>query len=206
MMFSLSSLVAQASNDAPTTNRTSGRSDDSGIIDLKALAAAAEAQKPAAPVLPHAPIFPFGAPEPAPLPAPEPRAEVVETQSRKGQWAVAAVGAILVSAMAIGAASARPKAEPMTLGGRMSPHFEVAIKRAATPPAPTAEVKATTPSTKEATAPEKTKVTQRTGPNTNVKSTEPKKTDPVVKEKPKRETLPLEVCDLMCQMRKATQK
>ncbi|MDC3962699.1 hypothetical protein [Polyangium jinanense] len=206
MMFSLSSLVAQASNDAPTTNQTSARSDDSGIIDLKALAATAEAPKPATPVLPHAPIFPFGAPEPAPLPAPEPRAEVVETQSRKGRWAVAAVGAILVSAMAIGAASARPKAEPMTLGGRVSPHFEVALKRAATPPAPPAEVKATTPSTKEATASEKTKVTQRTGPNTNVKSTEPKKTDPVVKEKTKRETLPLEVCDLMCQMRKATQK
>lgn len=205
-MFSLSSLVAQASNDASTTNRTSARSDDSGIIDLKALAAtAAEVQKPAEPVLPHAPIFPFGAPEPAPPPAPEPRAEVVETQSRKGRWLVAAVGAVLVSAMAIGAASARPKAEPMTLGSRVSPHFEVAIRRAATPPAPPAEVK-TPPPAKEATAPEKTKVTPRTGPVTNAKSTEPKKTEPVVKQPPKRETLPLEVCDLMCQMRKATQK
>ncbi|MDC0743345.1 hypothetical protein [Polyangium mundeleinium] len=204
-MFSLSSLVAQASNDAPTTKEPSARGDDSGLIDLKALAA--EAQKPAEPVLPHAPIFPFGAPEPAPLPAPEPSAEVVATQARRGPWLVAAVGAILVSAMAIGAASARPKAEPMTLGGRVSPHFEVALKRAATPPAPPAEVKTTTPPAKEATAPEKTKPSQRTSGNTNVKSTDPKKTDPVVKDPPpKRETLPLEVCDLMCQMRKATQK
>ncbi|HVK69955.1 MAG TPA: hypothetical protein VM694_36125 [Polyangium sp.] len=204
MMFSLSSLVAQASNDAPTAKEPSARGDDSGLIDLKALAA--EAQKPAEPVLPHAPIFPFGAPEPAPLPAPEPSAEVVATQARRGPWLVAAVGAILVSAMAIGAASARPKAEPMTLGGRVSPHFEVALKRAATLPAPPAEVKTATPPVKEATAPEKTKPAQRTSGNTNVKSTDPKKTDPVVKDPSKRETLPLEVCDLMCQMRKATQK
>ncbi|WP_281333285.1 hypothetical protein [Polyangium sp. 6x1] len=203
MTFSLSSLVAQASNDAPTTKQTSAHGDDSGIIDLKALAASA--QKPAEPVLPHAPVFPFGAPEPAPAPVPEPRAEVVATQSRKGQWLVAAVGAILVSAMAIGAASARPKAEPMTLGGRVSPHFEVALKRAATLPAEPAEVK--TAPAKEAAAPEK-KASPRTSGNTNVKSTDPKKSNPVVKEeqKPKRETLPLEVCDLMCQMRKATQK
>lgn len=201
-MFSLSSLVAKASNDAPTTNRTSAGGDDSGIIDLKALAA--EAQQSAAPVAPVAPIFPFGSPEPSPSPAPAPQAEPVATKSRKGQWLVAAVGAVLVSAMAIGAASARPKAEPMTLGGRVSPHFVAVIQRAkAPPPAPPAEVKATPAPEKQAAAPAKAKPVQKASPVVRAKKpVEPKKTEPVKQEPPKLDPS----CDLMCQMRKATQR
>jgi len=197
-MFSLSSLVAQASNDEPTTNRKNPRGDDSGLIDLKALAAEAERQ-PAAPVL--APVFPFGSPEPAPAPAVETRVEPAPVKSRKGPWLFAAVGAVLVSAVAIGAASARPTAEAMTLGGRMSPHFVAALQRAATPP-PSIEPK-------EPTAPEKTDATtdKKTAPKTSpvVRQTrpiEPKKTEPPKKEPPKLDPN----CDLMCQMRKATQK
>jgi hypothetical protein len=203
-MFSLSSLVAQSSNETPPTNRKNPRGDDSGLIDLKALAAQVE-NPPAASALPHAPIFPFGAPEPEPAPAPEPRVEPVVTKSRKGPWLVAAVGAVLVSAMAIGAASARPKAEPMTLGEHVSSSFVAALKRATPPPA---EVKTAPTPEKEATAPEKAKSTQKTSPiGRTDRPGEPKKPPVKVTEPPpKTKTLPLEVCDLMCQMRKATQK
>ena len=78
------------------------------------------------------------------------------------------------------------------------------IQRAkAPPPAPPAEVKATPAPEKQAAAPEKAKPAQKASPVVRVKKPiEPKKTEPVKQEPPKLDPS----CDLMCQMRKATQR
>jgi hypothetical protein len=210
-LISLSSLAAQAvAGQAATRREQSPRNDDSGLIDLKALEAAAQAAENA-PSMPlahvHVPIFPFGSPEPAPMVAKEePAVEMPEKKSRKGRWIAGVVGAALVSAFAIGAASAGPKGTPVMLGARLAPAFEVAAKQANTveiarpQEATQPEVKAPSEKAGEPAARSKvpgTRPNQRTEPKQN----EPGKTDTG---KTKTPPPPAESCDLMCQMRRAT--
>ena len=66
VLFSLTALTAAT---APAPSKTTATKEDSGLIDLKALAAAAPAQ--AAPEVEAAGLFPLGAPVIAPIPAPQ---------------------------------------------------------------------------------------------------------------------------------------
>jgi len=69
MLFSLSALTAKAAPSSPTasssSSKTSGTREDSGLIDLKALADGAGASGPTNYVPDHAGLFPLGAPQAA---------------------------------------------------------------------------------------------------------------------------------------------
>ena len=73
MLFSLSALTAKAAPAAPssTSSKTSASREDSGLIDLRALAESAGASGPTNLVPDHAGLFPLGAPQvAAPIAAP----------------------------------------------------------------------------------------------------------------------------------------
>ena len=74
MLFSLSALTAKAAPAAPassTSSKTSASREDSGLIDLRALAESAGASGPTNLVPDHAGLFPLGAPQvAAPITAP----------------------------------------------------------------------------------------------------------------------------------------
>jgi predicted Zn finger-like uncharacterized protein len=66
MLFSLSALTAKAAPSAPTSSassKTSASREDSGLIDLRALAESAGASGPTNLVPDHAGLFPLGAPQ-----------------------------------------------------------------------------------------------------------------------------------------------
>ena len=74
MLFSLSALTAKAAPSAPvaaSSSKTSATREDSGLIDLRALAESAGASGPTNLVPDHAGLFPLGAPQvAAPIAAP----------------------------------------------------------------------------------------------------------------------------------------
>src|ERR1044072_5004402 len=81
--FSLSALKAKAE----AARKPPAREDNSGLIDLKAMMAEAEAEKEkeaaieALHVAAHIPVYPFGPPvEEIPMPAPAAQAPIVESQ------------------------------------------------------------------------------------------------------------------------------
>jgi len=210
-MFSLGSLVAQASGEtSPRRELILPQGDDSGLIDLKALTEQMNERETAPPVTAHVPVFPFGAPEPPPAPEAAP-ASVPKPRGKAGKkaWFAAALVAVLASGVAIGA-SARPKVEPLALGQRAAPAFEMAAKQAAAipvepPPAVIAAPEKPEPvASKEASSPAPRAITrsrtwQKTGKSQVDKT-------PKTKVETKTPPPPAEPCDLMCQMRRATQR
>jgi hypothetical protein len=207
----LRELLAQFEGAAPKIKRTA-REDDSGLIDLASLAAQAKESAPA-PVLAHAPIFPFGAPEPAPQPVAAPIAQEPSKAAatpRKGAWIAAAcalVGAAAIAGGVNAATGASGKAQALVTG--LAPFAEqgALVARAATPPEPVAS--------KEKPAEPEAKPNDRTpahrGPVASIGPNRPrgpvaKNGDEVVKKDPPAK--PKDPCngDLMCAMRRATGK
>lgn len=207
VLFSLGSLVAKAEEGSQPRPRGAAKDDDSGLIDLKALEAAAAQAEPTPAV--HVPIFPFGSPEPLPatpqaLPATQP-AELAPAHPRPtAAIAMAALGLVALAA-AFFMAGARTEARS-TLASGLSSTFEDAGKRAASaiPPAPV-EVAAkndAAPVEKESTSVKGSRADRApigNHPQRN-RPVEPRKADP----KPKPPPPPDPSCDLMCQMRRAT--
>jgi hypothetical protein len=212
VLFSLEALVAKAEGASGTAHETSKNgSDDSGLIDLRAMEAAAQNAAPApAPLLP---IFPFGAPEVIEAPAQNPsqttgQAEQANGKSRKGRWIAASLVAVAISAVAIGVASAGPNVEPMKLGGGFSPVFQDVAKRTlkAIPPPVEADTKenGAQANAKETAATSKSPARTARNPVTNTQTKKPEPTKVV--DPPKPTTPPLDQCDLMCQMRRRAGK
>jgi len=205
----LRELLAQFDSVPPKSN-TTARDDDSGLIDLAALVAQSKGSAPA-PVLAHAPIFPFGAPEPQPVVATATAEEPAKpvAKSRKGAW-IAAAALVAVAAIAGGVnAATAASGEAKALATGLAPFAEQGslVARAATPAEPVAsnekpaepesepKAEARTPTLRGPVA----SVNRPKGPGAS-KGGEVVKKDPPAK--------PKDPCngDLMCAMRRATGK
>jgi len=215
VLFSLEALVAKAEGaPAPAQSPAKNVKDESGLIDLKAIEAAAQNAEAAPAMAPLLPVFPFGSPEPAPAPvvntpevSEEEEEEPINGKSKKGRWIAASLVAAAISAVAIGVASAGSNVEPLTLNTGFSPAFgEVAKRTSKAIPAPEPVVVATNEkdTSKDAAATQKSGVRAKSGP-VNPRPADPKPADVKV-ETPKPPPPPADNCDLMCQMRRAASK
>lgn len=131
-MFSLGALTAQASETGAAKKAGAARGDDSGLIDLAALAAQMEKADAEPKVPAFVPVFPFGAPEPPPAPPAPVEAAPEKTPSfrRGGKTWIAAAGALALAVGIAGVAAARSATpgESVALHGRVAPIFELAAR------------------------------------------------------------------------------
>ena len=101
VLFSLSSLTSAA--PTPAKSSTTATKEDSGLIDLKALAAAAPSAPSAAPaVVDSIGLFPLGSPVLAPPPAAAPAPIVIPDAPKKSNMGIIMVmGGLLIAAIAV---------------------------------------------------------------------------------------------------------
>jgi hypothetical protein len=137
VLFSLHALMAKGDGEAPDA----ARRDESGLIDIKALAAAAtEPARTASPPEVHLDIFPFEAPPP-PVTAIAPVEAIAEpparTTSRRG---LLIAGALLIgaAAAAIGLTLSAPGTPALTAADNVGTVAEAARQGTAAIPPPAA--------------------------------------------------------------------
>lgn len=208
VLFSLHALMAKGDEEA----KSSARRDESGLIDIKALAAAAAKEpsqtKTASPPEVHVDVFPFGAPAAAPPIHAVPPVEAIDTPiaqktSRRG---LLIAGALLigVAAAAIGVTLSAPGTPALAAADNVGVVAENARQGTAAIPPPVAEP--AQPEAKSPAPPQTQTQTQRAQRTPGPTPTTPQPT-PTVK---RAETKPpaADPCggDLMCAMRRAAQK
>lgn len=131
VLFSLSALTSTAAAPAKTSvGSTTATKEDSGLIDLKALAAAPAPATAATPMLETVGLFPLGAPVLAPPPVAAPAAFVAEPPKAKSNMtAILALGVLAVAGISTAVFFA------VKSGGNAAPTATVAANTTPTTPA-----------------------------------------------------------------------
>jgi hypothetical protein len=212
VLFSLGALMAKENEEAPDA----GRRDESGLIDIKALVAAAAKEpsqaKAARPPEVHVDIFPFEAPLPPPpaiQAAPVDAIDALPAQktARRG---VLVAGALLIgaAAAALGITLSSPGAPAVAAADPLGAVAETARQGTNALPPPAAA-----PSPKEAKSPAPTPPQNPSRPETRRTQSTPIPTPTTAQPTPtakKVEAKPpaTDSCgaDLMCAMRRAAEK
>jgi len=212
VLFSLGALMAKENEEAPYA----GRRDESGLIDIKALAAAAAKDpsqaKAARPPAVHVDIFPFEAPLPPPPAIEAAPVDAIDAlpalkTSRRG---VLVAGALLIgaAAAALGVALSSSGAPPVAAADPLGGVAETARQGTNALPPPAAA-----PSPKEAKSPAPTpqQNPSRPEPRRTTSTTSPTPTTPQptpTARKVEAKPPATDACggDLMCAMRRAAEK